>query len=90
MSEKNHLINCKFIAALLVATVCTVIAGAVNPYPTLKAKAERFFDHQEWASAAAMFDLMLEEHPDIIQMITAPTATSILVFKAEANYSIGK
>ena len=64
MSEKNHLINCKFIAALLVATVCTVIAGAVNPYPTLKAKAERFFDHQEWASASAMFDLMLEEHPD--------------------------
>lgn len=65
MRETSRIVNFKFIALLLVAAVSTVIAGAVSPYPTLKAKAERFFDHQEWASASAMFDLMLEEHPDV-------------------------
>ena len=65
MREKNPVTRCKFIAVLLIAAACIITAGAVNPYPTLKAKAERFFDHQEWASASAMFDLMLEEHPDV-------------------------
>lgn len=38
---------------------------AVNPYPQLKEKAERAFAHSEWASASALYDLMLEEKPDI-------------------------
>ena len=38
---------------------------AVNPYPQLEEKAHRFFTHNEWASAAAILDLMLEEKPDI-------------------------
>lgn len=47
------------------AFVMTFIAQAVNPYPQLEAKANRFFDHKEWASASAMFDLMLEEKPEV-------------------------
>lgn len=42
-------------------------ADAVSPYSTLEAKASRFFNHQEWASASAMFDLMLEERPAVAQ-----------------------
>jgi len=40
---------------------------AVNPYSTLEAKATRFFDNAEWASASALYDLMLEERPTVPQ-----------------------
>lgn len=40
-------------------------AWGVNPYPQLKEKAERAFDHAEWASASALYDLMLEEKPAV-------------------------
>lgn len=42
-----------------------VSAYCVNPYPQLEVKAERAFGYGEWASAAAMFDLMLEQKPDV-------------------------
>lgn len=42
-------------------------AAAVSPYPVLEEKADRFFKHKEWASASAMFDLMLEERPAVAQ-----------------------
>lgn len=40
-------------------------AAAVSPYPTLSEKAYRFFEHKEWASASAMFTLMLDERPEV-------------------------
>lgn len=42
-----------------------VSAYGVNPYPQLEVKADRAFGYGEWASAAAMFDLMLEQKPDV-------------------------
>lgn len=53
--------------------ICTMVlmfvgllpAYGVNPYPQLEVKAERAFGYGEWASAAAMFDLMLEQKPDV-------------------------
>lgn len=38
---------------------------AVSPYPALRTRAERAFHFEEWASAAALFDLMLEQKPDV-------------------------
>lgn len=55
------------LSAMLVCLSTAFIAGAVSPYPSLEAKAMRFFDHKEWASASAMFDLMLEERPEVAQ-----------------------
>lgn len=49
------------------AALCILTATAVSPYPTLEAKATRFFDHSEWASASAIYDLMLEERPAVAQ-----------------------
>lgn len=51
----------------LLALVCATAlqSHAVNPYPQLEEKAHRFFAHSEWASAAAICDLMLEEKPEI-------------------------
>ena len=51
--------------------ICVVLlalvlpAYGVNPYPQLEVKAERAFGYGEWASAAAIFDLMLEQKPDV-------------------------
>lgn len=50
---------------IIVAALFPATAGAVSPYPTLEAKAGRFFNYEEWASAAAIFDLMLEERPAV-------------------------
>ena len=54
------------VAAVMVAAVGTAVeVAAVNPYPQLEAKARRFFAHGEWASASAIYDLMLEERPEV-------------------------
>lgn len=51
------------ICVVLLALVLPVYG--VNPYPQLEVKAERAFGYGEWASAAAIFDLMLEQKPDV-------------------------
>lgn len=42
-----------------------VIAFATTPYERLQLKADRFFDQQEWAQAAATYYQMLEQKPDV-------------------------
>jgi len=71
-------------------------AFAVSPYPALKIKAERAFRYGEWPSAAAMFDLMLEERPEVPQtygqaivanaMCGNTGHTSVLMAKALDNH----
>lgn len=41
--------------------------AAQTPYNELKTKAERFFEQREWASASAMYDLMLEREPKVAE-----------------------
>ena len=50
---------------MVLMSVGLLPAYGVNPYPQLEVKAERAFGYGEWASAAAMFDLMLEQKPDV-------------------------
>lgn len=54
----------RFISTLALCLM-TFAAWGVNSYPQLQEKAQRAFDHAEWASAAALLDLMLEEKPDV-------------------------
>lgn len=53
------------ITALLFSIAICFGAMAVNPYPQLEEKARRAFSHSEWASASALFDLMLEQQPRV-------------------------
>lgn len=53
------------LTVILSACLLALTAWSVNPYPQLREKAQRAFDHGEWASASAMLDLMLEEKPTI-------------------------
>lgn len=54
------------IISILGAFLCVCFTVlAVNPYPQLEEKAQRAFAHSEWASASALFDLMLEERPKV-------------------------
>ena len=55
----------RIITLMLTLCACAMQAWSVNPYPQLEQRAQRFFTYEEWASAAAMFDLMLEQRPDI-------------------------
>lgn len=49
----------------IAAVLCLCLgAAAVTPYATLSDKANRFFQHREWASASAMYTLMLEQRRD--------------------------
>lgn len=45
--------------------LCAPCASGVSPYPELESKAQRAFNHQEWASASALLDLMLDERPQV-------------------------
>ncbi|MDD2962099.1 MAG: hypothetical protein PHR45_08505 [Muribaculaceae bacterium] len=46
--------------------ICSISAGAVVDYNSLKGKAQRFYDNDEWGSALAMYELMLQQRPDVI------------------------
>ncbi|MBD5224608.1 MAG: hypothetical protein HDS68_01405 [Bacteroidales bacterium] len=84
------------LTALLSACLLAITAWSVNPYPQLRDRAQRAFDHEEWASASALLDLMLEEKPTIAdtygQAIVAnamrndTTAQMRLMQKALDNY----
>ncbi len=51
------------IYTILAAIALALAAQAQVSYQNTEAKADRFFDHQEWASAAAMYNFMLQEQP---------------------------
>jgi len=51
---------CTYLSSLL---LCIAITATATDYNTLSLKAERFYKQQEWASALAMYQLMLESQP---------------------------
>lgn len=56
--------------AILLAIVCPADATAgsqqpVRDYATISAKAGRFFKYREWANAAAMYELMIEDSASV-------------------------
>ena len=53
------------LAAIIAIACCTLAASAQVTYENTRAKANRFFDNSEWASAAAVYGLMLHERPSI-------------------------
>lgn len=50
---------------IILITLSSVIAMATD-YDVLKRKANLFYEQQEWLSASAMYTLMLDQQPDII------------------------
>lgn len=48
---------------IVIAAALSHVAYAATSYSTLAMKADRFYSQREWASASAMFDLMLDERP---------------------------
>lgn len=51
------------VLAVIVAAAACFVAWGVSPYPELEQRADRYFDHQEWAQAAATYGLMLDVKP---------------------------
>ena len=52
------------ISLLLCALLTGVTANSATPYDVTARKADRFFSYGEWASASAMYSLMLDERTD--------------------------
>lgn len=52
---------------ILVALLVGIVAEMRSAdYEVLRSRSERFFDQQEWASASAMYDLMIEQQPKVV------------------------
>lgn len=57
----------------------SLAAMAASDYATTAAKAQRFFDAREWASAQALYGLMLDQKPDADSVyVRAIVASSML------------
>ncbi len=52
--------------AITLIIICSPIIGATD-YAQLKLKADRFYAQQEWASASAMYGLMIDRRPHVAQ-----------------------
>ncbi len=48
---------------LIAALACAASIVYATDYATLATRAARFFDQREWASASAMYDLMIDRRP---------------------------
>lgn len=48
----------------LTAIIITAAVAANAATPSLLTKAERFYSQEDWASAAAMYSLLIDENPD--------------------------
>lgn len=59
--------KCIFILISILASAYSLSANN-STYDSRSRKAERFFNNQEWASASAMYTLMLDEHPDSVSV----------------------
>lgn len=59
----------RFVSVMLLACLLAVSSvmpvSAKSDYATTSVKAERFFRYGEWASAQALYELMLDERPDV-------------------------
>ncbi len=71
---------------LLIVAVACLGAAASDRYATLGVRAARSYEWGEWASAAAMYELMLDMHPDtaatysraiVAQCLIPDTAASV-------------
>lgn len=52
---------------ILVALLVGIVAEMRSAdYEVLRSRSERFFGQQEWASASAMYDLMIEQQPKVV------------------------
>lgn len=72
---------------MIMAVGMTMTAVAASDYATTAAKAQRFFDAREWASAQALYGLMLNERPDADSVyVHAIVASSMLGHKDAASH----
>ena len=60
MITLRHILRAIGLTLLPVALNATA-AQPQRDYATVSAKAERFFKYQEWANAAAMYEIMMED-----------------------------
>ena len=58
--------HCLLLAALLLLAGTTRSFAATADYGALQSKATLFYDNDEWASALAMYTLMIDERPSVV------------------------
>ncbi|MDE5568589.1 MAG: hypothetical protein K2K00_03460 [Muribaculaceae bacterium] len=77
----------KKILATITGICISLAAMATSDYATTAAKAQRFFDAREWASAQALYGLMLDQKPDADSVyVRAIVASSMLGHKQTASH----
>lgn len=65
--------------AVIAAVSATGISGAEKPsYDALAGKAERFYKYEEWASAGALYTLMIEARPTEVSLYGRAIVTSAM------------
>ena len=63
----------------IVLAAATLMASAATPYSTNEARAARAYDGGEWASAAALYQIMLSERPDSVSSYARTIVASTLI-----------
>lgn len=62
----------------IVLAAATLMASAATPYSTNETRAARAYDSGEWASAAALYQIMLSERPDSVSSYARTIVASTL------------
>lgn len=76
----------KKILATITGICISFAVMAASDYATTAAKAQRFFDAREWASAQALYGLMLDQKPDADSVyVRAIVASSMLGHNKSAS-----
>lgn len=68
----------KITTFLLLTILAAAASFAQNDYSRIEGKAERFFANEEWASANAMYMLMLDQRPDRVSTYAHAVVADIM------------
>ena len=63
-------------------------ALAANDYATLSERADRAYRHSEWASASALYDLMLEQQPAATRVYGRSIVANALLSDSTAQINL--
>lgn len=74
--------------AIIIAAAAALKLCAAAPFATLSERADRSFQWHEWASAAALYELMLDQRPDSADIYAHAIVASALIPDSTATIDL--
>ena len=88
MDKRGNFSSFKVIFVVLSVLFCNFYGESQTKYEVLAKKAERFYEYKEWESAAAMYELLLMQRSDDVNVYSRAITVNGILGKKDEQLSI--